>query len=286
MSYWEALLLGLVQGLGEFLPISSSAHLAIFPWALGWQDPGLTLSVALHFGTLIAIIAYFYKDWLQIFAGSFRYLFKRKTHATKHEHANNSVASSQEISSPKQSFQLLVYLVLATIPAAILGLLLEEVIEEKFRGPFWIGLNMIIFGILLGLADFWRKSHVSFGKLGLVRAVAIGFSQALALFPGVSRSGATMTAALFLGLDRTQAARFSFLLATPIIFGAALLKLNDFLNSPLNLATFVAIAVSGVVGFLSIHYLMRFVARHGYWPYVIYRFLFGALVFLKLWFFD
>ena len=259
--------MGIVQGLGEFLPISSSGHLVVTPWVFGFKDPGLTFDVALHFGTLIAIIAFFYKDWLEIFRGSLNALQKSKR--------------KEEQLWKNHHFRLLMTLVAATAPAALIGKLLDDWAESAFRMPWLVAINMSVMGAILLLADRKAKSEkdADVVHVGFKRGFLIGLFQVLALIPGVSRSGVTITAALFLGLGRQTAARYSFLLATPITFGACLLKTPEFLLGNPGVNEWVGIAVSAVVGFLSIKYLLKFVQHYSYKVFVYYRFLFTAVIF-------
>ncbi len=246
MSYFEAILLGLVQGLGEFLPISSSGHLVVFPWFFNFKDPGLAFDVALHFGTFAALIAFFWKDWIQILT---------------------------------ESRKIFLWIVLATIPAAIVGVLFDDLIEANVRHPLIVATTMAMLGVVLWRADVKGNSHGQGASLTLKKAIIIGLSQTLALIPGVSRSGITITAALFCGLDRVQAARFSFLLATPITLGACVLKADDFFKESFSAQALVGILVSMIVGFVAIKYLLKYVQTKNYFPFVIYRFIFAIVVF-------
>ncbi|MGE5455071.1 MAG: undecaprenyl-diphosphate phosphatase, partial [Methylocystaceae bacterium] len=194
MSLIEAIIMGLVQGLGEFLPISSSAHLILVPWLFKWTDPGLIFDIGLHLGTLIAVLVFFWQDWIKLLKGAF-----------------GGTRSTEG--------RLFWYLVLATIPGVLIGFMLESKAETVFRSPVLIAIMLIIMGVLLYWADQRGKKRVDLENIKLSSALTIGFSQALAIIPGVSRSGITMTTALLLGLKREEAARFSFLLSTPIIFG-------------------------------------------------------------------
>ncbi len=255
MTIWQAVVLGLVQGLGEFLPISSSAHLVLVPWIFRWPDPGLTFDVALHLGTLVAVVAFFWRDWLNLIAGAFR-------------------------GSRKVEGRLFWYLVLASIPGAVFGFLLETKAETVFRAPALIATMLIILGVILYLADRRGAKRVKIEKIGLVRSLLIGLSQALAIIPGVSRSGITMTTGLFTGLTREGAARFSFLLSVPIILGAGVVKIPDLLARPgmVNLAFLTGMVVSAVSGVASISFLLRYVRTKSYLPFVWYRFALGVLV--------
>lgn len=264
MSYLESFILGLVQGLGEFLPISSSAHLVIAPWFFDFHDPGLAFDVALHLGTLIAILFYFWKDWRAIAEGSFKFLLG-KNPAEKSRH--------------RPSWNMLWYLVVATVPGALAGVLLEDLAENQLRHPLLVAINMIVLGALLWHADGkGARSHSNLTQMTLKMAILIGASQALALFPGVSRSGITITTALLLGFSRTEAARFSFLLATPITFGACILKSAYFLKILYSPHAFLGVATAAIFGFLSIKYLMKLVQKFSYRIFCHYRFGFGIVV--------
>ncbi len=255
MTILQAVILGLAQGLGEFLPISSSAHLVLIPWLFGWTDPGLTFDVALHLGTLVAVVIYFWKDWLQLIIKGF-----------------SDVRSVEG--------RLFWYLVVASIPGAIGGYLLEKKAETVFRSPTLIAIMLILMGIVLYWAD--RKSakkiemnHITFGT-----SLLIGISQVLAIIPGVSRSGITMTTGLLMGITREGAARFSFLLSTPIIFGAAMVKLPGLIsNSSAITSNFIiGTVISCIAGIASIGFLLRYVQTKNFLPFSWYRFLLGALV--------
>ncbi len=255
MNLFESVILGLVQGLGEFLPISSSAHLVLVPWLFNWTDPGLTFDIALHLGTLVAVVLYFWRDWLNLLLKGFT---DRK-----------SVEG-----------RLFWYLVAATIPGGLIGLLLEHKAETTFRNPLLIAFMLIILGIILYLAD--RKSHknIDLRAITFKTSLLIGISQALAIIPGVSRSGITMTVGLILGLTREGAARFSFLLSAPIILGAALVKLPQIAANP-SMVTgsfVVGMVVSCLTGVASIGFLLRYVQTKTFLPFVWYRFALGVIV--------
>lgn len=260
MTYLEGILLGLVQGLGEFLPISSSAHLIVAPWLFGFNDAGLGYSVALHLGTLFAVLLYFAKDWWQLTASSCLYICKRQD-------------------AHKNFFLEMFYLILATIPAGLAGLFLEDIAETTFRAPWIPAITMTILGILLWLADDRAAQNQDRAKpMTLFLALLIGCAQAMALVPGVSRSGVTITVALFLGLSRMQAARFSFLLSTPIILGACVLKLPDVQIAFTHPPALAGLITSAVIGFLSIKYLMRWIKVSSYKVFSIYRFAFTGVI--------
>ena len=253
MTTLTVFILGAIQGLTELWPISSSAHLFLVPYLAGWQDYGLTMSVFLHFGTLIAVIAYFYQDWKNI-------IFKQR--------------------------KLLWYIILATIPAAISGFLLEDLAETVFRSPLIMIINLAVFGLILGWADSKGKKAESADKLSWGQVLLIGFAQIIALVPGVSRSGITISAGLFLGLKRSQAARFSFLLLTPVLIGASVLRLFDLLEQGTAVIGGSAlVAVIGLVSsilfsYLALFWLFNWLKKTSFWPFVWYRIILAAIVFL------
>ena len=245
-SLFQSLILGIVQGLTEFLPISSSAHLILIPRLFGWEDQGLSFDVALHLGTLVAVLAYFWRDILEILTSK-----DRKT---------------------------LFFLIVATIPGAIAGFLLEHKAETVFRSPQLIAWTLILMGAALGLADWLGKEDKTMADLTFKIALIIGLSQSLALIPGVSRSGITIMTALFLGLKRREAARFSFLLSAPIIAGAGILKLKTILHSPDHLSLGIGFLAAALSGFLAIWAIMKYVQTRRYTPFVIYRWILGLFV--------
>jgi undecaprenyl-diphosphatase len=255
MDIFQSMVLGLVQGLGEFLPISSSAHLVLVPWIFKWQDPGLTFDIALHAGTLIAVVLYFWRDWLNLI--------------------------SKGLTKPKErEGKLFWYLVLATIPGAAVGYLLEHKAETVFRNPVLIAVMLILLGGILYVVDRKSGKQIDVEHISLKTSFLIGLSQALAIIPGVSRSGITMTMALALGMTREGAARFSFLLSAPVIFGAAAIKIPKIIANPSVIDTpFIAgMIVACISGLASIGFLLRYVQTKTFLPFVWYRFVLGALV--------
>jgi len=259
VTTFQAIVLGIVQGLGEFLPISSSAHLVVTPWLLGWPDHGLAFDVALHVGTLAAVLYAFAKDWARIITAAFQGLF-----------------SGRPFEGEGKTLWLLA---LASVPAAIAGLALEDFADTTFRSPLLIAGTMAVVGTVLLFAD--RHAASASGEprnVTLRDAMLIGCAQALALVPGVSRSGATISMALFLGYRREESARFSFLLATPITLGAALLKVPALIGAPNNHIVLLGIVVSGIVGLLAIRVLLAYVRTRDYRPFVYYRWAFAAML--------
>ena len=266
MHLFSALVLGIIQGLTEFLPVSSTAHLILFPWFLGWNDPlfnSLDFDVALHLGTLIAVILYFWKDWISLISAFF------------------SSVKNRRIST--QWERLIWLLIVATIPGAVLGLLFEHQVETIFRNPLRIAaaLSFVAFLMIMAEKSASRRRGLDIEKMGLGSAIAIGIAQAFALFPGVSRSGATITAGLWTGFRRDAAARFSFLMSTPIIAGACLLKvhhlINGFRGGEGSVLT-VGIIASAVSGFLAIAVLIEYLKRHSLNAFAYYRFLLAFAV--------
>jgi undecaprenyl-diphosphatase len=255
LTLLQAVTLGLVQGLGEFLPISSSAHLVLVPWLFGWTDPGLTFDIALHIGTLMAVVIYFWRDWLKL-------ILKGLTEVRSIEG------------------RLFWYLVAGSVPGAIGGFLLEKKAETIFRSPLLIAAMLIGMGILLYWADRRSEKNVEINNIPFGTSMLIGISQTLAIIPGVSRSGITMTTGLLMGINRVGAARFSFLLSTPIIFGAAMVKLPQVISnsSVITVNFMVGMLVSCITGVVSIGFLLRYVQAKDFLPFTWYRFMLGALV--------
>lgn len=256
MTLFQSAVLGILQGIGEFLPISSSAHLAIVPYFFGWNYQGLAYDVMLHLGTLCAILIYFAKDWLKIIKDG--------------------------IQEPAGKDGKLLWLVaLATIPGALAGYFLEGYAETLFRNPSWIGFNLLFFSIFIYLADRKPKQSFDISSINVKDALLIGFAQALAIFPGASRSGMTIMAGLFLGYKREDSARFSFLLATPIIFGAGVLEMRKFQSSILDLTGISGFLFSFISGYLSIKFLLSYLKTKNLTIFIIYRILLGLLIFAK-----
>ena len=268
MPLYQAIVLAIVQGLTEFLPISSTAHLALFPWLLGWKDPGLTFDVALHAGTLVAVAVYFWRYWLEM-AGL--------------------VLGQKWGGNPGHGLdrKLLWFLAAATVPAGVAGWLLEHHAEESFRTPVVIGLALIVVGLLMGAGERLGRQRVVLERVSFADAISVGIAQALAIIPGVSRSGITMTAGMFRGMKRDTAARFSFLLSTPIIAGAALKASLNILRqgiAPDMVAPFVlGIVVAAVVGYMVIAVLIRYLERGTFRIFVVYRIALGVLVLALGW---
>jgi len=262
----QALILGIVQGLTEFLPISSSAHLILFPWFFGWRNTlidTLTFDVALHAGTLVAILLYFFMDWVELSKGFLKILAKRR------------VEEFQE--------RLILYIILATVPAALVGLFLEKVVEENFRNPLLISLPLIIVSFVMIYAE--RRHHLShpLERITLKDSLTIGLAQAIALLPGVSRSGITITTGILQGYDREAATRFSFLLSTPAIAGAVILHLRHlFSGNILQDWSIFAIGFfsSAISGYFAITFLMQYLRKHTLNLFAGYRLALAVLIIL------
>ena len=284
MDLFQAAVLGAVQGVSEFLPISSTAHLILVPTLLGWKDPGLTFDVALHLGTFAAVAVYFWRDFAGMARAGILSLLKGKA-------AWNDEA------------RLAWMVVLGCVPAAVAGLMLEEAVETTFRSPLVIAGMLIGVALLLGLAEVMGSRVRELSHLRLPQAIAIGIAQACALVPGTSRSGATMTAAMFMGFSRESAARFSFLLGFPIILASCLFKAKDtveelsqrlhgaqlgavvkhVLASPQLPAFAVGILTSSLVGYLCIRFLMQFLQQRSMWGFIGYRVVLGLLILALVW---
>ncbi|MCO5316265.1 MAG: undecaprenyl-diphosphate phosphatase [Solirubrobacterales bacterium] len=262
MDLFQSIIIGLLQGLTEFLPISSSGHILILPAILGWPDPGAAFTAVIQLGTEAAVLIYFRRDLWDI--------------------ATTWLASLRNPDRRKElNARMGWYLIAATIPIGILGLAFENQIETAARNLWLVGSTLILFGIVLGIADNVGSRRKDVGNLSFRDGVLIGFAQSLALIPGVSRSGATISAGLFLGLNRAAAARFSFLLAIPAVVISGLFQLYGILSGeeavgePI-INVVVATLVSFVVGYAVIAWLLRYLSNNSYAIFVGYRLLLGA----------
>jgi undecaprenyl-diphosphatase len=267
MDIFQSIFLGIVQGAGEFLPISSSAHLILAPWLFGFSDPGLSFDVALHAGTLIAVVLFFWKDWLAIFSLAKARLFPDGS-------STLVIPQSQALYNHK----ILYFLILATIPGVLAGYFLENFAETSFRSPVLIATALVVVGLILYVVDKYHVHRKDLKKITWIDSLLIGLSQAVAIIPGISRSGATITTGLALGLNRQSAARFSFLLSTPIIFGAAILKLPHLFQGGLDVRLIFGIVSAAASGYLAIKYLLKFVERSGYAVFFWYRLALAIVV--------
>ena len=265
MDTIQVIILALIQGLTEFLPISSSAHLILPAQLLGWQDQGLSFDVAVNTGSLLAVILYFRHEIRELLLAWFASIFKGQ--------------SSQES-------RLAWWIILATIPAVLFALIAKDYVETVFRSIEVIATTTLVFGLLLWWADRLTHKDLTEYQTGWKRALIIGFAQALAMIPGTSRSGVTMTAGLFLGFSREAAARFSFLMSIPVGFGAALLIGKDLIESSMPIdwhAMLLGTVVSFVSAYLCIHYFLKLINKIGMTPFVIYRLLLGLVLCGFIW---
>ena len=264
----QALVLGIIQGLTELLPISSSAYLNLFPWIFGWNEISPSFDVALHIGTLFAIVLFFFKDWVNLIKGGYNQVVKKKK---------------------TTEGKIFWYIVISTIPTGILCLVLDKLsgkiieklatafsVEEKMIEMFMIAISLIVMGIILYIVDKKAKSKVEYKDITLKQSLWIAMSQAIAAaFPGVSRSGITMTVGRGMGLKRESVAKYSFLLSTPVVAAAALVNLKDFVFSP---AFFVGVLASFVVGVIVIKFLLNYLQKGSFKVFAIYRVILGLFV--------
>jgi undecaprenyl-diphosphatase len=253
MTILEAIVLGVLQGTTEFIPVSSSGHLVLIPWLFGWGSPGLTYTIAVHFGTMFAVLVYFHRDWLDMLKGSLRWTRERKLNP---------------------QFKLLLLLIMGTIPAAVLGYLFEDFFIRIFENPLVAALMLLVTAGLLLVGEALGQLRRTLGDLTWLDSLTIGLAQAFAIFPGISRSGSTIAAGRLRDIKREDAARFSFLLATPIIMGASLFQVIDLLvmgtdstHWLLLLAGFLSAFISG---YLVIHWLLSFLRTRPTTIFAIY----------------
>ena len=263
MTVFQALVLGILQGLSEFLPISSSAHLALAPWILHWRDPGLAFDVALHFGTLVAVLWYFRAEWVALLLAARDIVVRRRIETERERRV--------------------LFLILATIPGAIAGLAFEKQAESTFRDPRLVATALIVMGILLWAIDRFARRDRGLARMRWSDALLVGIAQMFAIIPGVSRSGSTITAGRALAFEREDAAVFSFLMSMPIIAAAAVLKLPEALREQgLSAPMIVGVLASALSGWLAIAVLLRVVTRHSYGVFAAYRIILGVAVLIAV----
>lgn len=260
MDLLQSIVLGIVQGITEFLPISSTGHLVLFPWFFNWHDPGLAFDVALHLGTLFAVVYYFWRDWVNIVIAFIQGVLKRSFK----DNPNGRLA---------------IFIAIATIPGALAGIVLEDLASGVLRHPLAIAFAVFFFGIVLYLADKYSKQTRGINELTLWDSLLVGIFQGIAIIPGVSRSGITITGGLFRNFKRDEAARFSFLLSAPLIFGALVFESRhiDF-STALSTPFIAGIVTSALFGFLSIKYLIKFVQKESYTVFVLYRIVLAIVI--------
>ncbi len=268
MSILDAIIYGIIQGLTEFLPVSSSGHLALLPSLLTIKDPGVSFDLAMHIGTALAILCYFFKDICSLLMNAFLLLDLK----------------SEMTVAKRRSF----HMIIATFSTAVIALCLKDFAENYGRNNSFIAANLIVFGLLMWISDsFFKESsdEVLVREGSWKKALLIGFFQSFALFPGVSRSGITLTTARFLQISRNEASRFSFLLSLPLIIGGSILKAPEIIkgNEAFDLMSCgVGVIVSFVVGLLTIHYFLKFIQKIGLIPFSIYRLIIAAFVLMIL----
>lgn len=258
MTVFQAIVLGLLQGLSEFLPISSSAHLSLTPWLLGWPAPGLAFDVALHVGTLIALVWFFWQEWVTLF-GAFVGIVRKRRIETESERR-------------------FAFVVLATIPGAAAGYLLQDYARSIFRTPALTGVMLIVMGVILWAVDRFARQDGSIQNMSWKQALGIGIAQMFAIIPGVSRSGSTITAARAFGFSREAAAVFSFLMSLPIIVAAVAFEGRHAVENGITAPLVAGVIASAISGWLAISVLLKFVARHSYGVFAVYRLILGAIV--------
>jgi undecaprenyl-diphosphatase len=263
---FRAIIMGIVQGLTEFIPVSSSAHLALVPWLLGWPPAGFLFDLMLHWGTLLAVFVVFWRDFIDLIGAWFRSIGRRS------------------LADPNA--RLAWFIILGSIPAVVLGFLFKDFVEGLFLNPPAIGFFLLITAVILALAEILTtnlRNPRLLDRMNWVDAVAIGFAQALALAPGISRSGSTIATGLARGLRRDQAARFSFLLGTPVIFGAGLLQLVDVMQTDPSLVTnqlvllAAGFAAAAIAGILAIRFLLRYLRNHTLYIFSVYCLVLGIV---------
>lgn len=261
MDIFQALILGVVQGATEFLPISSSAHLVLVPWWLNWSNPGLAFDTILHLGTIVAVIVYFYCDLWRIIVAWLRMVLRRET--------------------GDPAARLGWWLIVGTVPAAVLGAVLEDFFESLFAFPPGVAVLLIVTGVILAASEHLGKRIRSLEDLRWSDALVIGAAQACAIAPGISRSGVTIAAGLGKGLKRADAARFSFLLSVPVIVGAGLKQSFHLATEPTQpdqlLLLVVGLVAAAVTGYLAIHFLLRYLQHRNLYPFAVYCWLMGGI---------
>ena len=258
MTVFQAIVLGVIQGLSEFLPISSSAHLALTPWLLGWEPPGLAFDVALHLGTLIALVWFFWQEWITLARAFGSIVMKRKIET--------------------ESERRFAFVVVATIPGAAAGYLLKGYAETIFRTPALTGTMLIVMGVILWAVDREAPQVKGIKEMGWREAILIGIAQMFAIIPGVSRSGSTITAGRALALTREAAAVFSFLLSLPIITAAIVFKGSEAIAQGVTAPLIAGIIAAAVSGWLAISVLLKFISRNSYGVFALYRLVLGLFV--------
>ena len=260
MDLIQSIVLGAIQGITEFLPISSTAHLVLLPWFFSWKDQGLTFDVALHVGSLTAIILFFWRDWMLIASDFLKSVAERSFEG-------------------RPSGRIGMFILIGTVPGALSGFLFEKEAAGLFRNPLAIAFTLSAFGLLLYISDRFSKRYKSIDEMNLTDCIIVGLAQALAIIPGVSRSGITITGAMFRNFKRDEAAKFSFLLAAPLIAGAGIFESRHLSYADAASAPFIAgFFASAIFSYLAIKYLLRFVRKESYTLFVIYRLILAVII--------
>lgn len=258
MTVFQAIVLGLLQGLSEFLPISSSAHLSLTPWLLGWEPPGLAFDVALHLGTLIALVWFFWQEWVTLFKAFLSILRKRRVET--------------------ESERRFAFVAVATIPGAAAGYLLQDYARTIFRTPALTGMMLIVMGAILWLVDRRARQDRGLPQMTWTHAIGIGLAQMFAIIPGVSRSGSTITAGRAFGFSREAAAVFSFLMSLPIISAAVVFEGRHAIEHGITAPLVAGVISAAISGWLAISVLLKFIARNSYGIFALYRLILGIIV--------
>ncbi|MBN1681161.1 MAG: undecaprenyl-diphosphatase UppP [Anaerolineae bacterium] len=274
MDLLKALVLGILQGATEFLPVSSSGHLVLVPWWFGWDEAPLIFDVVVHLGTLVAVLIFFWRDWLTLFRAGWTALYSHSNQTDNHNHTTNQEPDAR----------LLWLLIMGTIPAALVGALLEGVFEATFSEPSLVAVFLLVTALLLvGSERVYSARERSLSDLTGRDALLIGTAQAVAIFPGISRSGSTIVTGIWRGLPRPEAARFSFLLATPIILGAGAKQVLDVITGSVTVESdmigplIVGFFSSAVVGYVCIWFLLRLLQRRRLVGFAVYCAAFGTV---------
>ena len=262
MTVFQAIVLGIVQGLAEFLPISSSAHLRLTPWLFGWEEPGLAFDVALHLGTLIALVWFFWQEWVTLTKAFFSGMKKLMTGA-------------RPFTESERRF---LWVTIATIPGGLAGFFLQGFAEGPFRNPVLNGVMLIVMGIILWVVDRYARQDRGVPEMKLKDAILVGIAQMFAIIPGVSRSGSTITAGRAIGLSREAAAVFSFMLSLPIIAAAVVFKGREAIAEGISIQLIAGVIAAAISGWLAIAVLLKFVARNNYAIFAVYRLIFGGII--------
>ena len=283
MEIIQSIILGIVQGLAEFLPVSSSGHLVLISKFFNWQDQGLAFDVALHLGTLIAVLIYFRKDWRDIIFNSYLFRWFHSPDKAVESLVQNAITvklsqKKRRINIQELKSDMLFIIIIATIPGVFIGLILNNYAATIFRNPLLIATTLSIGALFLFYADRIGLKKKNIPELTLKMGIIIGLFQALAIIPGVSRSGITITVALLLGLSRTSSARFSFLLSTPIILGAGIMEFPNLIASGLDINILTGILTATISGYLAIKYMLKYLENKSYNIFVGYRIVLAILI--------